>query len=148
MATTPMPARPGSAGDGPPPAPTREQAAAQTAEEHIRRALAALDPAVTLRLESDAVQSCDDATDGGPPGRVFVARRYWLLGSGRDAFDALARFWADHGYRLLEDRRATAYPYLWVEHDVDGFRVGIDANAVGDLLLGASSPCFWPTDQP
>src|SRR6266545_122550 len=124
MATTPMPARPGSAGAGPPQALTHER---QAAERHIRDALAALGPGPALRLESDAVQACDDPTDGGPPGRVFVARRYWLLGA---------------------DRRGTAYPYLWVEHESDGFRVGIDANAVGDLLLVASSPCFWPTEEP
>src|SRR6266545_955456 len=145
MATTPMPARPGSAGAGPPQALTHER---QAAERHIRDALAALGPGPALRLESDAVQACDDPTDGGPPGRVFVARRYWLLGTDRSAFDTLARFWADHGYRIVEDRRGTAYPYLWVEHESDGFRVGIDANAVGDLLLGASSPCFWPTEEP
>ncbi len=127
---------------------TPEQEAAQAAERHIRAALTAVSPAASLRLESDTVQSCDDPSDGGPAGRVFVARRYWLLGAGPGPFDALAAFWVDHGYRLVEDRRSTAYPYLWVEHEEDGFRVGLDANASGDLLLGASSPCFWPVTRP
>jgi hypothetical protein len=127
---------------------TRDQEAALTAERHIRAAAAVLDPGAELRRESDMVHACDDPTDGGPPGQVFVARRYWLVGAGPATFDTLARFWTGHGYRVLEDRRGTAYPYLWVAHEADGFRVGVDTNAAGDLLLGASSPCFWPTDRP
>jgi hypothetical protein len=123
----------------------REEQALEAAERHIRAAAAALDPPPQLRLESDRVQECDDPTDGGPPGRVFVARRYWLVGADRSAFDTLAGYWSGAGYRVFEDRRESAYPFLWVQHEGDGFRVGIDANAAGDLLLGASSPCFWPT---
>jgi hypothetical protein len=128
-------------------ATTRQRQAVQTAEEHIRAALAALDPPPRLRLEHDMVQRCDDPTDGGPPGRVFVSRRYWLIGADRGAFDVLARFWAGGDYQVIEDKRSTTYPYLWVEHRGDGYRVGLDANATGDLLLGASSPCFWPTPE-
>lgn len=123
---------------------TREWQAIDTAERHIQAAVAVLNPPPRLRLEHEMVQGCDDPTDGGPPGRVFVSRRYWLLGADRGYFDALARFWGSADYRIVEDRRDSAYPYLWVEHNTDGYRVGIDANAEGDLLLGASSPCFWP----
>lgn len=120
------------------------------ADTHIHAAATALGPTVRLQLQSATVEPCDDPTDGGPRGRVFVARRYWLLDADPtrpDAFGHLAAYWSAQGYRVLNDGRAQPYPYLWVEHPDDGYRVGVDRNATGELLLGASSPCFWPTQR-
>jgi hypothetical protein len=128
---------------------TPETRAHTRAEEHIRAAVAALGASATLRPQTVTTAPCDDPSDGGPPGQLFVVRKYWLTGvdpalSG--AFQRLAEHWASQGYRVYEDRRAAPYPYLWVEHPADGYRVGLDRNVAGDLLLGASSPCFPPAE--
>jgi hypothetical protein len=122
----------------------RTDAAIARAEEHIRAAAARLLPEPALVLQTAAVDPCDDPTDGGPPGLVFVVRRYRVYGSGPHAFDALAAYWTGHGYRILDDQRGAAHPYLWAEHAGDGYRVGLDTTLAGELLLGASSPCLGP----
>jgi hypothetical protein len=115
------------------------EAAIARADRHVRAAAAHLAAEPALRLLTAAVDGCDD-----PPGQVFVARRYELRGAGTGAFDALAAYWTGHGYRIIEDQREAAHPYLWAEHAADGYRVGLDTTTTGDLLLGASSPCFPP----
>ncbi|OQO94708.1 hypothetical protein B1813_00980 [Saccharomonospora piscinae] len=129
-----------------------EDEAAQRAEEHIRRAVAALPekPALTP-LRADSAE-CLDPSDNGPRGRYEVGRSYWLddLPGERNAefVDALVEHWSAHDYRVLTDKRETKNRFVSVEHRGDAFRMSVKQSVEGDLSLGASSPCVWPDGTP
>ncbi len=122
-----------------------EDRAYARAAAHVRDAAAALGvDFADLEPAYGQTMPVDDPTDGGPAGRVFVAAKWWLPGGTAPALDRLAAYWAGHGYRLIGDGRADPLPYLWAEDERDGYRVGLDTNTEGRLILGASSPLFRP----
>ncbi|EHR61448.1 hypothetical protein [Saccharomonospora cyanea] len=129
-----------------------EDEAAQRAEEHIRRAVAALpvEPTLTL-LRADSAE-CLDPTDDGPRGRYEVGRSYWLdnLPEGRNAefVDALHEYWTSNNFRVLADKRDGHDRFVSVESNDDAFRMSVKQSVEGDLSLGASSPCVWPDGTP
>jgi hypothetical protein len=100
--------------------------------------LAELDPAYAQTMEEDPLD-----------GRVFVAAKWWLPSATKcgPAFDGLARHWLASGYRLIGDGRGDVLPYLWAEAPADGYRLGLEGNVQGRLVLGASSPLFWPGES-
>jgi hypothetical protein len=139
-----------------------ERQATERVERHMASAVDALVEAglpVERELVSELRTECTDPDDFGPKGRIQVARRYWLRGTGFEAFDVLRAWWASSGYRVLEDSPDRAVedmrtgqrhpaPLLWVEHDGDGFRMTLVSSASGDLSLVATSPCIWPDGRP
>jgi hypothetical protein len=139
-----------------------EQQATDRLAQHVARAVAALPGPPELVLASELRTDCDDPTDFGPTGRIQVSRRYWLTGllvGSDEIFDALRVHWLSSGYRILEDARDRAVedtttgevrpaPLLWVEHDVDGFRMTLVSSVNGDLSLVTTSPCIWPDGTP
>lgn len=126
--------------------------AAQRAEEHIQRAVAALPEKPTLTLLRDDAAECLDPTDNGPRGRYEVSRSYWLddLPAERNAefVDALVEHWDGNGYRVLTDKRESHDRFVSVEDTRDAFRMSVKQSVEGDLSLGASSPCVWPDGVP
>jgi hypothetical protein len=89
-----------------------QQQAIDRVEKLIKEAVAQL-PA-TARLEISRREDdfdCDDPTDGGPKGRIFVERDYWIRGLPvnryEKQFDTLQRYWTDKGY---EQVRFTTHP--------------------------------------
>jgi len=127
------------------PTPAQEVAYAR-AVEHGRDAAAALGLDLDDLVPAYAQTMDDDAAEDGPPGRIFVALRWWLpVGTTNGpAFETLARHWLARGYRLVGDGRGDPLPYLWAEDPVDGFRLGLEGNVQDRLQLEASSPLFWP----
>jgi hypothetical protein len=125
--------------------PARQFAHAR-AVEHVRDAATALGLDLDDLVPAYAQTMDEDPGETGPPGRIFVALRWWLPIGTRNgpAFDTLARHWLARGYRLLGDGRGDPLPYLWAEDPADGYRLGLEGNVQGRLLLGASSPLFWP----
>ncbi|SFA84429.1 hypothetical protein SAMN05216266_101797 [Amycolatopsis marina] len=128
-----------------------EQEAAQRAEEHIQRAVAALPEEPTLTLQRDDSAECLDPTDSGPRGRYEVGKTYWLddLRSDRNKeyVAALHEFWTTNNFRVLNDFRPDRL-FISVEHNEDAFRMSVTESTEGDLSLGASSPCIWPDGTP
>ncbi|KWX05161.1 hypothetical protein TH66_04955 [Carbonactinospora thermoautotrophica] len=131
-----------------------QQQADQRAEEHIQRAVAAVfTPPPRLERKLFLTSECDDPTDLGPKGRVQVSRSYWLRDlpkeRNREYFDKIHEYWTHNGYRVLQDDRADPNnPALYVEHNDDAFRMTLYSSIQGDLFLGATSPCIWPTGEP
>lgn len=88
---------------------------------------------------------CDDPSDGGPPGRVFVENSYEILQAQRVNPIAAARtFFQQHGYRLRRDETG----YISAENPADGFRIVVETNDAGHAHLTVSSPCVWPSGTP
>ncbi|MCX9191689.1 hypothetical protein C3Y87_09725 [Carbonactinospora thermoautotrophica] len=131
-----------------------QQQADQRAEEHIQRAVAAVfTPPPRLERKLFLTSECDDPTDLGPKGRVQVSRSYWLRDlpkeRNREYFDKIHEYWTHNGYHVLQDDRADPNnPALYVEHNDDAFRMTLYSSIQGDLFLGATSPCIWPTGEP
>lgn len=136
------------------PTMTGEQAIDRV-EELIKDAAAQLPPASRLEYKS-ATDSfpCDDPTDLGPKGRIFVERDYWVRGLPPDHLDehfhTLQRYWTDRGY---EQTRFTTFPNLvgWkmVHTTPDGFRISLSTTGGGkSLYLRSQSPCVWPDGTP
>lgn len=134
------------------PTMTEEQAWARL-EQHLRAAMAQIEPGFVAEPERAETMPCDDPTDGGPPGRVFVEAHH-LLGhiprsANRAVFDDLHRYWTEQGYAVVSDLRTReAAPLLTVEHTGDGFSLGLRENAIGELRVFGSSPCVWPEGHP
>ncbi|EID56434.1 hypothetical protein [Saccharomonospora xinjiangensis] len=129
-----------------------EDEAAQRAEEHIKKAVAALPEKPTLTLLRADSAECLDPTDNGPRGRYEVSRSYWLdnLPEGRNAefVDALHEYWTTSNFRVLTDKRDGHDRFVSVESNDDAFRMSVKESVEGDLSLGASSPCVWPDGTP
>jgi hypothetical protein len=131
---------------------TAEQARARL-DQHLRAAVEQISPPPALEEHMAGTMACDDPSDGGPPGRVFVEAHHWLRGvdraRNRDVFDALHDHWSSHGYAVLADlRHRPAAPELQVRHAADGFSVSLRENLDGELTLSGSSPCVWPEGHP
>ncbi|WP_245900481.1 hypothetical protein [Prauserella shujinwangii] len=129
-----------------------EEEAAQRAEQHIRRAVAALPEKPTLTVQYADSAECLDPTDNGPRGRYQVGKTYWLDGvpseRNEEFVDALYDYWVSHGFRILTDKRSESDRFVSVENDDDAFRMSVKQSVEGDLSLGASSPCVWPNGTP
>jgi hypothetical protein len=117
-----------------------ESDAYDRAESYLRRTAAAL-PA-DARLQAASAPS-SVACKGEPEGRVMVVSTYFVRGIAVEDryFDALLRWWKSHDFDLLDDLRPERH-YVWVENNVDGFRMSLRDNDNGELLLGAESPCL------
>ena len=134
---------------------TEEQAWARL-EQHLRAAIVQIEPGLVAeaeRAERAETMPCDDPTDGGPPGRVFVEAHYLLRAIARSAnqgvFDGLHRYWTGQGYAVLRDLRGREpAPLLTVRHPDDGISVGLRENVIGELRIFGSSPCVWPEGHP
>jgi hypothetical protein len=131
---------------------TADQAAARL-DEHLRLALEQLSPEPRIEPGLSGTMDCDDPTDGGPLGRVFVEAHWWLRDvppdRNRDVFDALHRRWESQGYVVIQDLRdRERAPQLKVRHPGDGFAVSLRENLAGELRLSSSSPCVWPDGVP
>ncbi|MBE1486702.1 hypothetical protein [Plantactinospora soyae] len=130
--------------------------AAERTEEIVREAQAALAPGTELETDLDDTTPCDDPSDGGPPGRVFVEKHYkvvypdgWPV---NQALVVLAQYWEQRGYKVIKDLRSERNPQLAVESPNDGFRIGIeiyprDSGRIDAFLVG-SSPCIWENGTP
>jgi hypothetical protein len=129
-----------------------EDEATQRAEDHIRRAVAALPEQPTLTPLRSGSTECLDPTDNGPQGRYEVSRSYWLddLPKDRNAefVDALYEYWTANNFRVLTDKRDAHDRFVSVENNDDAFRMSVKQSVEGDLSLGASSPCIWPNGAP
>ncbi|MEE6261060.1 hypothetical protein [Plantactinospora sonchi] len=131
--------------------------AAQRVEQLLRETYGQLPPGAELRPHGDlGTLPCDDPTDGGPAGRVFVEQQYEVTSPldwpADQALPGLAEHWQRQGYRVIDDQRDRSDPRLAVEHPEDGFRVSVNVyhRAPGslDVYLIGSSPCVWPQGTP
>lgn len=128
-----------------------EAEAYRRAEDYVHQAMAALPVQARLEVQqSTSSMSCDDPSDHGPLGRVTVDNAYWVRGlpveSNPHYFDAIADWWATHGFIMLTDERAKGY--IWAEKKDDGFRMAFFDNYKGELVITAASPCVWPNGTP
>jgi hypothetical protein len=139
--------------------PAESQAqAVQRVEQLVQEAFAQLPPGATMKvnLNTDAMP-CDDPTDGGPAGRIFAERRYFIVPpstgtwpKAAEAVPALVGFWQEQGYKVRSDGRNDPEPRYMVE-TADGYRVTAATWNRGDhldLSLGATSPCVWENGTP
>jgi hypothetical protein len=122
-------------------------------ERHLRAAMAQVTAGLDAEAERAETMPCDDPSDGGPPGRVFVEAHYLLRGrepsENQEVFDGLHRYWTTQGYTVLRDQRdRPPAPLLTVRHTDDGFSVGLRENVIGELRVFGSSPCVWPDGLP
>ncbi|WP_422770792.1 hypothetical protein ACN28C_29650 [Plantactinospora sp. WMMC1484] len=132
-------------------------AAAQRVGEILREAHAQLPPGAELKpFGVSGVLPCDDPTDGGPAGRVFVEQQYevvfpanWRTGQ---ALANLADYWRRRGYTVVNDLRDRSDPRLSVQDPADGYRIGVAvhhrASGSVDIYLIGSSPCIWRNGTP
>lgn len=109
-------------------------------EAYVRRAATAL-PA-DARLES-AAPPASEACKGEPADRVMVVSTYFVRGLADEDehFDTMVRWWEAHDFELLDDLRPERH-YVWVRNTADGFRMSLQDNDKGELLLAAQSPCL------
>jgi hypothetical protein len=131
---------------------TEAQASARL-EQHLRAAMDQIEPRPSADPGPSATMPCDDPSDGGPPGRVFVEAHDMLRGipaaANRAVFDALHRYWTANGYEVLRDlRERDRAPLLKVRHGGDGFSVSLRENLAHELSLSGSSPCVWAEGHP
>ncbi|MDG4785675.1 hypothetical protein O7626_06975 [Micromonospora sp. WMMD1102] len=131
--------------------------AAQRVEEILRDASAQLPPGAEMKpFGHTGTLPCDDPTDGGPAGRVFVEQQYELdfpPGWPADqALPTLAAYWQWRGYQVVNDLRDHGDPRFTVQDPADGYRVGVTVyhRAPGsvDVYLIGSSPCVWRRGTP
>jgi hypothetical protein len=53
---------------------------------------------------------------------------------------------SERSFAVLDNSRPSATQMLlWQEHLDDGFRITLQCNDLGELLLIVTSPCVWPT---
>ncbi|GGL12917.1 hypothetical protein [Mangrovihabitans endophyticus] len=138
------------------PTDTQPQATARV-DQLTRQAVAALPDGTTLKYHDGSDEApCDDPTDNGPAGRIFVEHRYTLVPpdddtwSVDDVIPALVAYWHDQSYRVHDDRRTDPDPRYVVETP-DGYALTLDALDRGDrhdFTLTGSSPCIWPNGSP
>jgi hypothetical protein len=129
---------------------TQEQAE-QRVQEYFHAALAVLPQMATAENFGTATGECLDPTDNGPPGRVEPSTDYQIHGLDTAHysayFDRLERWATGHGFHVVTDKRQP-YMLLEVENPADGFSVTMQSNDLGELYLGATSPCVWPDGTP
>jgi hypothetical protein len=137
-----------SNGDNPMKNTITQQEANTLAESYPKDAAASVTPAPRLELLARFEDSpCDDPSDNGPRGRVFVSRDYWLRDVPKErnseVIDTLVRWWQEHDFRITADKRPQAN-IVAAQHKETSFNMSVQESSQGDLSLGASSPCVWP----
>jgi hypothetical protein len=137
------------------PTVTAEQASARV-DAVVQEAHRQLPPGAELKPHgAEGKVPCDDPTDGGPAGRIFVEKQYQLQfppdWPADQALPRLAEYWQQKSYRVHNDSRAKADPRLVVETP-DGYRASIEVFDRGagrnDVYLVGSSPCVWEFGTP
>ncbi|GIE91585.1 hypothetical protein [Actinoplanes regularis] len=138
------------------PTATKAQAV-QRVEELVHEAFGQLPSGATLKINVDEDSlPCDDATDGGPAGRIFAEKRYLIVPPGTGAWPTeqiiptLVTFWQQKGYKVHTDKRSEPEPRYSVETP-DGYFVTANAWSRGDHLditLSSDSPCIWENGTP
>lgn len=128
------------------------QEANNRAEKYIQDAVASLQPPPRLEILSKFENSpCDDPSDHGPRGRVFVSRSYWLRDvpteRNGEVIDAVVKWWTTHDFVVTGDKRPGANLVL-VENKTDSFRMSVEESPNGNLSIGTDSPCVWPNGTP
>ncbi|HET9517999.1 MAG TPA: hypothetical protein VFO77_09765 [Actinoplanes sp.] len=130
--------------------------ATERVEDLLQEAYRQLPPGATLKPRGGVAElPCDDPTDNGPAGRVFIEKVYQVAfpaGWPADrALPALVQYWQPPQYRVHNDRRDAPDPRFAVE-TTDGYRVSIEVfvRPAGnlDVYLGGSSPCVWEHGTP
>ncbi|WP_037361683.1 hypothetical protein [Amycolatopsis orientalis] len=128
-----------------------ETEARDRVEDYVRGAFSALPAPAGRELFSRNRSECTDPTDHGPAGRFEISATYEVTGLEPDTFgaqfDAVVKWWQGHGFTVLTDRRP-ADQYVFARNDRDGFDMSLQANELGKLYLGATSPCVWPKGTP
>ncbi|MEV0069516.1 hypothetical protein [Amycolatopsis sp. NPDC050768] len=128
-----------------------EKQAHDRVEDYVRAAFEALPGTASRTLFSQNRSECTDPTDDGPPGRFEISVTYEITGvqvaAFGEHFDAVVTWWRAHGFTVVTDRRPTDQ-YVFVRNASDSFDMSIQANELGKLYLGATSPCVWPNGVP
>lgn len=138
--------------------PTATQAeAVQRVEQLVQESAGHLPTGATLKFsDGHDDMPCDDPSDNGPAGRIFVEHRYTIqVPAGTtlkadDVIPPLVAFWQQRGYRVRTDLRTQADPKYAVETS-DGYTVvvdGYDRGSYADFTLTGSSACIWPNGTP
>lgn len=118
-----------------------------TAAKLIRDAAAAVfPPGYTLQPLTPLPLNCTDFLDR-PTGRTEVGVTFWIndvpTTHNDDYFDALHRWWIQHGWASTTDSRPT--DMFTNAINGDGYLMSLTANVKARLALGATTPCL-PTD--
>ncbi|MGW7537213.1 hypothetical protein [Amycolatopsis sp. NPDC054798] len=128
-----------------------ETEARDRVEDYVRGAFSALPAPAGRELFSRNRSECTDPTDHGPAGRFEISATYEVTGLEPDTFkaqfDAVVNWWQGHGFTVLTDRRPKDQ-YVFARNERDGFDMSLQANELGKLYLGATSPCVWPKGTP
>ncbi|MGW4399901.1 hypothetical protein ACWEHA_31820 [Amycolatopsis nivea] len=128
-----------------------ETEARDRVEGYVRAVFAVLPAPAARELFSRNRSECTDPTDNGPAGRYEISATYEVTGLEPDTFkaqfDAVVDWWQGHGFTVLTDRRPTDQ-YVFARNERDGFDMSLQANELGKLYLGATSPCVWPKGTP
>ncbi|MEV4317017.1 hypothetical protein [Actinocrispum sp. NPDC049592] len=126
------------------------QEATRRVEDLAQHAMSLLSSAEAEKLSGEP-SPCDDPYDGGPSGKFMAVAEYriWDLAPADYPrhVDTLHTWWTANGFEILHDARPVGL-YVWVENAADGFRMAVQANKNGALLLTATSPCVWPGRTP
>ncbi|MFI5613841.1 hypothetical protein [Amycolatopsis sp. NPDC051903] len=128
-----------------------EKQAHDRVEDYVRQAFGALPATASRTLFSQNRAECTDPTDDGPPGRFEISVTYEITGlavaSFGAQFDAVVAWWRAHGFTVVTDKRPSDQ-YVFARNASDSFDMSIQANDLGKLYLGATSPCVWPNGVP
>ena len=128
-----------------------ETEARDQVEAYVRDAFGVLPAPAARELFSRNRSECTDPTDNGPAGRFEISATYEVTGLKPDTFaahfEAVLKWWRGHGFTVLTDRRP-ADQYVFARNERDGFDMSLQANELGKLYLGATSPCVWPNGTP
>lgn len=125
--------------------------AERVVEDYVRQAAQALSADLRLEVIGSSTAPCTDPSDNGPQGRVFASNRYWIRGLPRErneqSVQAFLQWSQQQGFAIQADEWAKT-KVITLEKETDGFRMAIQESSVGDLSIGASSPCVWPNGTP
>lgn len=132
---------------------TADQAAARV-ERHLRDFAAAIPGARLEEFGGPSIGDCDQPNDGGPLGRVIAENGYWVRDIPQErnpaTFDLALRYWTEHGFRILTDKRP-GRAFISVEApspDFTGMSLRESGDGHGVLSVTASSDCVWPNGTP
>ncbi|QRP44841.1 hypothetical protein [Amycolatopsis sp. FDAARGOS 1241] len=128
-----------------------EKQAHDRVEDYVREAFAAPPAPASRTLFSQNRAERTDPTDGGPPGRFEISVTYAITGlavaSFGEQFDAVVTWWRSHGSTVVTDKRPGGQ-YVFARNTSDSFDMSIQADDLGKLYLGATSPRVWPNGVP
>lgn len=128
-----------------------EQQARDRVEQYIQGAVSALPDTARRQFFNQNRSECTDPTDNGPLGRFEISATYEILGLDAarfpEHFNAVVQWWTSHDFTVLTDFRPKDQ-YVFVRNNTDAFDMSIEANDLGKLYIGATSPCIWPNGTP